>query len=100
MDEWIFDSIPYQDQETPIYDKKKILCYSATKFSSGRASAMKSHILPLIEKHKLNFFNVKLAEKILNQNYNFVDDFDLEKIKNSYYNNNHEIFWKKILTHP
>jgi hypothetical protein len=68
LDEWIFDSIPYQNDSNITYDKSDIPCFSATRFASGRASAMKLHILPLVEKHNSKLFNVNFANKILNQN--------------------------------
>ena len=97
LDQWIFESIPFQNSSmhepsTKPYD---IPCFSATRFASGRATAMKSHILSLIAEHSKKLFNEKFANKIINQNYEFENYFDHEKIKTSYFNNNQEILWKR-----
>ena len=47
LDSWIFESIPYQLETDSKIKKHFIPCFSATKFFSGRASAMKNHIEPL-----------------------------------------------------
>lgn len=97
LDSWIFESIPYQNGPFPDNQKHHIPCYSATKFSSGRASAMKKHIIPLIKKHEEKLFNPRLAYQVINQNYKFENDFDHEKISKTYFNKNTEIFWKTNL---
>jgi hypothetical protein len=71
-------------------------CFSATKIFSVSASAMKNHIVPLIKKHEYKLFNFNLAMKIIDQEYNFENDIDENKIDNSYFYENQQIFWKKI----
>ena len=79
LDSWILNSIPYSFSEDSEIKNHEIPCFSATRFFSGRASAMRYHILPLI----------------VNRNYDFKSNIDPNKINKPYFNNNQQIFWKE-----
>jgi hypothetical protein len=59
-----------------------------------------SYRTPNRKTHQNKILDYKLSKKIINQEYNFKDNLNIEKINSPYFNNNQEVFWKEMLTSP